>query len=823
VVALPRLVIAAASTGQGKTTIAAGLMAALRAAGHEVSGHKAGPDFIDPGYHALATGRPGRNLDPHLTGEQRIVPLLLHGAAGADVAVIEGVMGLFDGRLGTDGFASTAHVAALTATPVVLVIDVARQSRTAAAVAAGLASFDPAVHVAGVVLNRAGSPRNDAEIARALERAGLPVLGALPRDEAISVPSRHLGLVPAGERDRSAAVIARLGELVARHLDLDALLAVAREAPALDALPWDPRAEVRAASPSRPVVAMAGGRVFTFRYAETEELLRAAGCEVVTFDPVTDPALPVGTRGVYLGGGFPEVYAAELAANQSLLRDLAAAAGEGIPVVAECAGLLYLARCLDETPMAGVVPASAAMTGRLTLRYPQATAACDSLLTRAGERVTGHEFHRTETVPAAGARPAWEIDGTPAGFTTDTMHASYLHVHWAGHPRLAQRFADAVHTAAPHRTVPPMPAAPPASAASPSSAAQHSGQPLDEAPLGDPLRHHGDAEAGDGLADFAVNVYPGERPAWLDRALHAAVDQSAGYPDPSPAHAAIAAHHGRKREEVLATAGAAELFTLIARLRPWRKPVVVHPQFTEPHAALLQAGNAVTTVTCEAGDGFALDPATVPADADLVVIGNPTNPTGVLHPAAMIRRLARPGRLVVVDEAFMDAVPAEAESLAGDAGDGLLVIRSLTKHWSIPGIRAGYAIAGASLIAELAAVQTPWSVSTPAIAAAVACTGKEAAAEARRRAHTLRLWRDHLQSGLRQRGVEHVPSSAPFVLARLGEGAREALRARGIAVRRCDTFPGLDASWARMAVRPPALTDRLLRALDEIRRQHPSH
>jgi cobyrinic acid a,c-diamide synthase len=461
VVALPRLVIAAPSTGQGKTTIAAGLMAALRAAGHEVSGHKAGPDYIDPGYHALATGRTGRNLDPHLTGEQRIVPLLLHGAAGAGIAIIEGVMGLFDGRLGTDGFASTAHIAALTATPVVLVLDVARQSRTAAAVAAGLASFDPAVHVAGVVLNRAGSARNDAEITRALDRAGLPVFGTLPRDEAISAPSRHLGLVPAGERAASAAMIARLGELVARHLDLDALLAVARNAPALDARPWDPRAEVRAAGPSRPVVAMAGGRAFTFRYAETEELLQAAGCEVVTFDPAADAALPAGTQGVYLGGGFPEVYAAELAANRSLLRDLSCAAAAGIPVVAECAGLLYLARCLDETAMAGIIPAAAAMTGRLTLRYPEATAACDSLLTRAGERVTGHEFHRTATVPAAGARPAWDIDGTRDGFTSATLHASYLHVHWAGHPRLAQRFADAVHAAVPHQSAPPTPAVPP--------------------------------------------------------------------------------------------------------------------------------------------------------------------------------------------------------------------------------------------------------------------------------------------------------------------------------------------------------------------------
>lgn len=801
---LPRLVIAAPATGQGKTTVATGLMAALRAAGHEVSGHKTGPDYIDPGYHALATARPGRNLDPHLVGEGRIVPLLLHGAAGADVAVIEGVMGLYDGRLGTGGFASTAHVAALTATPVVLVLDVARQSRTAAAVAAGLACFDPAVRVAGVVLNRAGPSRNDAEIARALDRAGLPVLGVLPRDETLCAPSRHLGLVPAAERDGSSAIIARLGELVARHLDLGALLDVARQAPRLDAEPWDPRAEVRAAGPSRPVVAMAGGRAFTFRYAETEELLRAAGCEVVTFDPVTDTALPAGTRGIYLGGGFPEVYAAELAANQPLLHDLRAAVTAGIPTVAECAGLLYLASSLDGTPMTGVVPAAAAMTGRLTLRYPEAAAACDSLLTRSGERVTGHEFHRTQTVPGAGTRPAWEIDGVPAGFTTAAMHVSYLHVHWAGHPRLAQRFADAVHAAAPHVSAPPAGTVPPG------------GPAADQEPPGDPLRHHGDREAGDGYLDFAVNVFSGQRPAWLDRALHAAVDQSAAYPDAAPAHAAIARRHGRKLDEVLATAGAAEAFTLIARLRAWRQPVVVHPQFSEPHAALEQAGHAVTTVLCRAGDGFALDPAAVPGGADLVVIGNPTNPTGILHPAELISRLLRPGRLVVVDEAFMDAVPDEAESLTRERNDGLLVIRSLTKHWSIPGIRAGYVTGGASVIAALAATQTPWPVSTPALAATVACTAADAAGEARERALTLGRWRDYLQAGLRERSVEYIPSSASYVLARLGQGAREALRARGIAVRRCDTFPGLDASWARIAVRPPAMTDRLLLALSQI-------
>ncbi|PDP87389.1 cobyrinate a,c-diamide synthase [Glycomyces fuscus] len=470
--------IAAPMTGQGKTTVATGLMAALRDAGHAVSGHKVGPDYIDPGYHALATGRPGRNLDPHLVGEERVAPLLLHGARGADVAVVEGVMGLHDGRLGTDGFASSAHVAVLTRTPVVLVVDVSRMSRSVGALVAGMAAYDPRVEVAGVILNQAGSARNVAEIVRATH---LPVLGVVHRDERLASPSRHLGLVPASERAESARVVERLGEHVARQVDLDALLAVARSAPALDARPWSPARALEAPAPDlpprdparaprtsapdsprgnpgqapgasppgrRPVVAAAGGRAFTFRYAETEELLTAAGCEVVGFDPLSDTALPAGTQGVYLGGGFPEVYADRLAANRGLLAQLREAVRDGVPTVAECAGLLYLAESLDGEPMAGAVPARARMTRRLTLRYPEATSPGDTLLTRAGERVTGHEFHRTGLTPGAcGDRPAWDIDGAPEGFASPTLHASYLHVHWAGHPRLAARFADAARDA----------------------------------------------------------------------------------------------------------------------------------------------------------------------------------------------------------------------------------------------------------------------------------------------------------------------------------------------------------------------------------------
>lgn len=801
---LPRLVIAAPSTGQGKTTIATGLMAALRSSGHEVSGHKVGPDYIDPGYHALATGRPGRNLDPHLVGEERVVPLLLHGAAGADVAVIEGVMGLYDGRLDTDGFASTAHVATLTASPVVVVIDVARLSRSAGAIAAGMKAYDDRVRIAGVILNRAGSNRNRAEITRSMERIGLPVLGALPHDEQLATPSRHLGLVPAVERGQSARMVEHLGEQVARHLDLHALLEVARSADDLAAQPWDPSAEVVVNGSSRPVVAIAGGRAFTFRYPETEELLRAAGCDVVTFDPLHDGALPTGTQGIYLGGGFPEVYAAELAANQPLLRDLRAAVRAGVPTVAECAGLLYLADSLDGAAMAGVVPTAAAMHERLTLRYPVATAPADTLLALAGEQVTGHEFHRTRTTPAAGALTAWEIDGVPTGFAAATWHASYLHTHWAGHPQLAQRFADAVHAAAPRQ------------ADRPPAVATTEPRPVEDEALAEPLRHHGDVEVHSGLIDLAVNVYDGPRPAWLDRALVASLADATSYPDPAPAAAAIAERHGHQLEEVLTTAGAAEAFTLIAR-QPWRWPVVVHPQFTEPHAALALAGHHVTTVACRPEDGFALDPAAVPDEADLVVVGNPTNPTGVLHPAEVLERLRRPGRVMVVDEAFMDAVPGGTETMLSRPLDGVVVLRSLTKHWSIPGIRAGYVVGDAGVVRRLAAQQTPWSVSTAAIAAMIACCARPATRESEVRARTLVGWREVLVEGLRTREIDHVASAAPFVLARLGPGSRAALRKEGIAVRRADTFPGLDGSWARIAVRPPDTTAQFFAALDRVR------
>ncbi|GAA1538291.1 Rv2231c family pyridoxal phosphate-dependent protein CobC [Nocardioides humi] len=332
--------------------------------------------------------------------------------------------------------------------------------------------------------------------------------------------------------------------------------------------------------------------------------------------------------------------------------------------------------------------------------------------------------------------------------------------------------------------------------------------------MADPLRHHGDVEAR-GLLDLAVNVYDGPRPRWLDEALLGSLDAVGAYPDPTAARAAAAARHGRPPAEALVTAGAAEAFTLVARLRPWHRPVVVHPQFTEPHAALEQAGHAVTSVLLH--EPFTLDPALVPEDADLVVVGNPTNPTGVLHPAEALTGLARPGRLLVVDEAFMDCVPGEPESLAGLRLPGLVVIRSLTKHWGIPGVRAGYVVGDPDAVAGLERAQTPWSVGTTAAAAVVACTSARAAREARHRAERIREWREHLEKGLAGLGIHHLPSAASFVLAQVGDGVHARLREAGIAVRRADTFPGLDGRWVRIAVRPPETTDQMLVELENLR------
>ncbi|WP_327595536.1 cobyrinate a,c-diamide synthase [Streptomyces chartreusis] len=489
---VPRLVIAAPSSGSGKTTVATGLMAAFAARGLAVSPHKVGPDYIDPGYHTLASGRVGRNLDAYLCGPELIGPLFLHGSRGCDIAVVEGVMGLYDGAAGEGELASTAHVAKLLRAPVVLVVDASSQSRSVAALVHGFASWDPQVRVGGVILNKVASDRHEELLRDALDSAGVPVLGVLRRTVQVDTPSRHLGLVPVAERRAEAVdAVAAMGAQVEAGCDLEALLGLARGAGALSCAAWD-AAEVLApgaeplmdAAPPPPLpvpnlgaappdprvrpegprpqtpdgldgtdrrvrVAVAGGPAFTFSYAEHAELLGAAGAEVVAFDPLRDEQLPDGTAGLVIGGGFPEVYAAELSANEPLRKAVAALAQSGAPVAAECAGLLYLCRELDGLPMCGVLDASARMSERLTLGYRDAVAVGDSSLAVAGTRMRAHEFHRTVVEPGSGTAPAWGVRSPQRrveGFVQQGVHASYLHTHWAAEPGVARRFVERCRT-----------------------------------------------------------------------------------------------------------------------------------------------------------------------------------------------------------------------------------------------------------------------------------------------------------------------------------------------------------------------------------------
>lgn len=443
------MVIAAPASGSGKTTVATGLVGALRQAGHTVAPFKVGPDFIDPGYHALAAVRPGRNLDPVLVGEDLIGPLYRHGCTGADIAVVEGVMGLFDGRVEGQmtGVArgSAAQVAGLLGAPVVLVVDARGQSHSIAALLHGFVTFDPGVRIAGVILNRVGSDRHEAVLRQACEHAGVVVLGAIPRADELSVPSRHLGLITAVEHGRQARdAVAAMTALVARHVDLGAVVAASTSHVTAD--PWSPVSE----SVTDVTVALAAGKAFSFSYAEHAELLRGAGARVAEFDPLAEP-LPAGTDALVLPGGFPEQFTAELSANDLVRQQIRDLASRGAPIHAECAGLTYLVDDLDGTPMCGVLAGSARFTERLTLGYRDAVAVADSSLHAAGDRVTGHEFHRTAVEFAEELPPAWAFAGPGQAARRDGavqrgVHAGYLHTHPAAHPGAITRFVTAAAT-----------------------------------------------------------------------------------------------------------------------------------------------------------------------------------------------------------------------------------------------------------------------------------------------------------------------------------------------------------------------------------------
>ena len=336
-------------------------------------------------------------------------------------------------------------------------------------------------------------------------------------------------------------------------------------------------------------------------------------------------------------------------------------------------------------------------------------------------------------------------------------------------------------------------------------------------PLTEPdLRHHGDVELGPGLLDLAVNVRGDQPPPWLLSRLERSLKLLAHYPNPTQAAKAVARRHEREPDEVLVTAGAAEAFVLIARaLRP-QHAVCVHPSFTEPEAALRAAGHEVSRLVLP--PPYALDPAAVPDRADLVVVGNPTNPTGVVH--ERLAELCRPGRVTVIDEAFMDAVPGEPHSLASARLPGLVVVRSLTKTWALAGLRIGYLLAEPDLVQRLREAQPLWSVSTPALAALDACLARGPVKHAEKEAVAVAAERAFLQAELEARGVEVATGSqAPFLLCRVPHrpDVREELRHRGVAVRRGDTFPGLGSEHWRTAVKDREASLTLLAAFDQVR------
>lgn len=461
-VTVPRLVVAGLGSGSGKTSISLGLVAALRARGCTVQTFKVGPDFIDCAYLAHASRRPCRNLDSWMLGEDGVKRSLVHGTVGADRVVVEGVMGIFDGHglsagssSGLSDFpGSTAEVARLIAAPVVLVFDAWATGETIAAVALGIKQLDHAGSVVGVILNNVPSEYRRRVIEDAVwSLARLPVLGALPRIESVHIPELRTGLLPLTQNPHVDDAIDQLGTAVQRHCDVDLI-----ERLMTGARPLRPPVLKRAAASSgAPVrIGVAFDDAFCFYYAENLELLEQAGAEIVTFSPLEDHSLPRDLDALYLGGGVSEVYIATLAGNHSFIESFRRANAQGIPIYAECGGLLYCARSVRTSDgstheFAGIVPVDIGVeAGALSTGYRDLRVASACMLGTAGTRLRGHEFHFSRVLSGSAAlSPAYSMhdsDGEPLGaegWTSRNIVASFVHLHFGQDDALAPRFTDA--------------------------------------------------------------------------------------------------------------------------------------------------------------------------------------------------------------------------------------------------------------------------------------------------------------------------------------------------------------------------------------------
>jgi cobyrinic acid a,c-diamide synthase len=437
------IIIAGERSGVGKTTVTLALLAALKQRSQRVQSFKVGPDYIDPMFHGYVTGRSCRNLDSVLTSESYVQQCFDQHSADAEYALVEGVMGLFDGATGVDDFGSTAHIARVLNLPILLILNCSSLSRSIAAIAHGYRTFDPRLKFAGVVLNRVGSDRHLELLTDALKPLNLPILGVLRRQDDIVIPDRHLGLIPTAELTDLNALIDRLAHLGETCFDWSRLL------PLLTCNTPDSALKTQ---PSKPKIrlAIAQDAAFSFYYADNLELLKQLGAELIEWSPLKDAALPEGTQGLYFGGGFPEVFAAELTENHPARQAVQAAIRSGMPTYAECGGLMYLCEQIvdfDERshPMTGILPTTATMGKCLTLGYRQATALQNSPIVKVGDRVWGHEFHRS-TVPES-EQPLFNLQGYHSsislkseGWQRYQVHASYTHLHFGAQPALPTRF-----------------------------------------------------------------------------------------------------------------------------------------------------------------------------------------------------------------------------------------------------------------------------------------------------------------------------------------------------------------------------------------------
>ena len=471
----PRITMAGTASGVGKTTITIGILAALTDLGYQVQPFKVGPDYIDPGFHSLVTGRKSRNLDSYFMDSETLKEVFLNAAGRAELSVIEGVMGLYDGKKGLEMEGSTAGIARTLDSPVILVLDAGKMAQSAAALVAGYKNFDPELRLEGVILNNIGSSGHYAMIREIMEdRLEIRVLGYLPRNEKLVLPERHLGLVPVTESGELAEFVSHLKELVKDHIDLEGILSLARRTEPLSSTgrnifnrvsqlqqekkqqegkqEWENQKENEASGKNIQVsLGVPYDEAFNFYYQDNLDILEGYGAQLEYFSPLQDERLPE-VDGLYLGGGFPENFLAELAANRSLKEEILEKAREGLPIYAECGGLIYLAREVsnfkgENFPLVGLIPGKVVMGDSLqAMGYVRAEVRRDNLLSRAGDEIKGHEFHYSRLIDLPeGVEYCYKLyggrnsEGRKGGIIVENTLASYLHLHFASNLNLAER------------------------------------------------------------------------------------------------------------------------------------------------------------------------------------------------------------------------------------------------------------------------------------------------------------------------------------------------------------------------------------------------